>query len=250
MHLLPLDLRLEYRGQAFLPKELVADFPEEPRSLPFAVPSAVQELPSYVVFFFPGADAGNKGFPLLLAGHHLLLQCISILPNIFEKKLSHVLGHVLGGYLGLRRNLLLLYGRFVGSAQQVLGLSFGLFEAAQIVKADLAVGKLVLGVFKCVHVGRVGRSGLLSEVVIGLADFWLVLEVALGLSPPEGEDVVERVFEAALLIIALNEPLVVRLLLREGEVFEGEGLQLCKSFGVDDLQARHFLIFRWPFIAH
>lgn len=96
------------------------------------------------------------------------------------------------------------------------------------------------------QVGCVGRSGLLYEVLVSLADFCLILEVALGLPSPEGEDVVKRVFEAAVLIIAFNQSLVVSLLLglaQEGEVLEGEGLQLCESFRVEDLQARHFLVF-------
>lgn len=84
MHLLPFDLRLENRREAFLPEKLVADFPEESGCLSLAVPSAIQKLTSDVVFFFPGADAGDKLFPFFLAGRNLLLQTVSILPYIFE----------------------------------------------------------------------------------------------------------------------------------------------------------------------
>lgn len=103
VHLLAFYLRLDDGRQATSPEEVVADHAEDLGMSYFRVPSLVQELPGYIVLLLPDADLGHEGLPFFSWQIEFFTKAYSILPNIFEQQLPHILCHVLSGDLWLSR---------------------------------------------------------------------------------------------------------------------------------------------------
>lgn len=72
------------------------------------MPAGDQVLPSYIVLLLPQPNFGDEAVPLLIADLEVLAQSYSILPNILEQQLPHVLSHVLSRNLALSNRFLLL----------------------------------------------------------------------------------------------------------------------------------------------
>ena len=73
----------------------MADYTKDLGMSDVRVPSLVEELPSYIVFLLPDANFGHEGVPFLSWQVQLFTKAYSILPNIFEQQLPHILCHVL-----------------------------------------------------------------------------------------------------------------------------------------------------------
>lgn len=95
VHLLAFNLGLDDGRQATSPEEVVADHAEDLGMSYVRVPPLVQELPGYIVLLLPSADLGHEGVPFLSWQVEFFTKAYSILPNIFEQQLSHILCHVL-----------------------------------------------------------------------------------------------------------------------------------------------------------
>lgn len=95
MHLLAFNLRFQDGRKTPLPEEVMADHSEDLWMSLIRVPSIVQKFTSYIVLLLPNTDLGYKRVPFLCWHIEFFSEVYSILPNIFEQQLSHILGYVL-----------------------------------------------------------------------------------------------------------------------------------------------------------